>query len=108
LVSTWKSNAASAYGAAGSLVVVLVWVIYYAQILLFGAEFTQVYANRMGKRLQPTEDAKVVTPKNRYSECKNYNAMLNQKNIVRIDMVHDAEEAGYHPANDCPGDSMKR
>lgn len=77
----------------------LVWVIYSAQILLFGAEFTQVYANRMGKRLQPTEDAKVVTPKNRYSECKNYNAMLNQKNqknIVRIDTVQDAEEAGYH------------
>ena len=58
-----KSNVASAYGAAGSLVVVLVWVYYSAQILLFGAEFTQVYANRMGERLQPTEDAKVVTPK---------------------------------------------
>jgi membrane protein len=41
-----KSNVASAYGAAGSLVVVLVWVYYSAQILLFGAEFTQVYANR--------------------------------------------------------------
>jgi membrane protein len=58
-----KSNVASAYGAAGSLVVVLVWVYYSAQILLFGAEFTQVYANRMGERLQPTADAKVVSPK---------------------------------------------
>ena len=35
---------ASAYGAAGSLVVVLVWVYYASQILLFGAQFTQVYA----------------------------------------------------------------
>jgi endonuclease YncB( thermonuclease family) len=44
----------------------------------------------------------------RYAECKKYNGMLNQKNIVRIDTVEDAEEAGYHPANDCPADSVKR
>ena len=43
-----KSNVASGFGAAGSLVVMLVWVYYSAQILLFGAEFTQVYANRLG------------------------------------------------------------
>jgi membrane protein len=36
----------SSYGAAGSLVVVLIWVYYSSQILFFGAEFTQVYANR--------------------------------------------------------------
>ena len=34
----------SAYGAAGSLVAVLLWVYYSTQILLFGAEFTEVYA----------------------------------------------------------------
>jgi hypothetical protein len=38
-----------------------------------------------------------------YAECKNYNAMLLQKNVVRIDTVEDAVEAGYHPVNDCPG-----
>ncbi|RMG95603.1 MAG: YihY/virulence factor BrkB family protein [Chloroflexi bacterium] len=41
----------SVYGVAGSLVVLLVWVYYSAQILLFGAEFTQVFANRYGSRI---------------------------------------------------------
>jgi len=57
-----KSNVASAYGATGSLVLVLLWVYYSAQILLYGAEFTQVYANRVGERIVPTPDAKVTDP----------------------------------------------
>ena len=55
-----KSNVGSSYGAAGSLVLVLVWVYYSVQILLYGAEFTQVYANWMGQRIQPTKEAKAV------------------------------------------------
>lgn len=43
-----KSSVGSAYGAAGSLVVLLVWIYYSAQILFFGAELTQVYARRHG------------------------------------------------------------
>lgn len=43
-----RSAIASNYGAAGSLVIILVWVFYSAQILLFGAEFTRVYAMRRG------------------------------------------------------------
>lgn len=43
-----KASVGSAYGAAGSLVVLLVWVYYSSQILFFGAEFTQVYAERHG------------------------------------------------------------
>ena len=43
-----KSSVASGYGAAGSLVVVLVWVYYSAQIFLLGAEFTWVYAHEYG------------------------------------------------------------
>ena len=58
-----KSNVASGYGAAGSLVLVLVWVYYSAQIMLYGAEFTQVYANRMGDRIVPTPDAQVTDPR---------------------------------------------
>ena len=45
-----KSSVASGFGAAGSLVVVLVWVYYSAQIFLLGAEFTWVYAFRHGSR----------------------------------------------------------
>jgi len=43
-----KSSVASGYGAAGSLVVVLVWVYYSAQIFLLGVEFTWVYAHAFG------------------------------------------------------------
>ena len=47
----------SAYGAAGSLIVFLAWVFYSAQILLFGAEFTQVYARKYGKKIHPDSHA---------------------------------------------------
>jgi hypothetical protein len=43
-----NSSVASAYGAASSLAVLLVWVYYSAQIFLFGAEFTHVYASQRG------------------------------------------------------------
>jgi membrane protein len=54
----YLSNSAvgSAYGAAGSLVVILVFIYYSAQILLFGAEFTQVYANRYGSHIRSAEE----------------------------------------------------
>jgi membrane protein len=45
-----RSGVASGFGAAGSLVVVLMWVYWSAQILLIGAEFTWVYAKRFGSR----------------------------------------------------------
>ncbi len=47
----------SAYGAAGSLITVLLWIYYSAQIVLFGAEFTQVYANAYGARIEPKDNA---------------------------------------------------
>jgi membrane protein len=52
-----KSAVASSYGAAGSLIVLLLWVYYSSQILFFGAEFTQVYANRFGSRVAPADNA---------------------------------------------------
>lgn len=56
-----RSGVASAYGAAGSLVVLLVWVYYSAQILFFGAELTKVYAKRHGSRIVREEGAVPVT-----------------------------------------------
>ena len=49
--------ASSAYGAASSLITLLLWIYYSSQILLFGAEFTQVYANQAGRRVEPSEHA---------------------------------------------------
>jgi membrane protein len=56
-----KSSVASAYGAAGSLVIVLVWIYYSAQILFFGAEFTEVYARRYGSGFKAAPGAVPVT-----------------------------------------------
>jgi membrane protein len=49
--------AGSAYGAASSLITLLLWVYYSSQILLFGAEFTQVYAAQAGRAFKPSEYA---------------------------------------------------
>lgn len=52
-----NSDVGSSFGAAGSILVLLVWVYYSAQLILFGAEFTQVYSNKYGSR------ALIGTPK---------------------------------------------
>jgi membrane protein len=64
------STVASTYGAAGSLVVLLLWIYYSSQILFLGAEFTQVYATRYGSQIRPSEHAvpvketrRVVSPR---------------------------------------------
>ena len=56
LVAFYLAHASttSVYGAAGSLVLVLLWVYYSAQILLVGAEFTEVWSRRRGARRAPT------------------------------------------------------
>lgn len=51
------SNPASIYGAAGSIILIMLWTTYSALILLYGAEFTQIYARRYGKRIEPSEHA---------------------------------------------------
>jgi membrane protein len=48
-----RSSITSAYGAASSLAIILMWVYYSAQIFFIGAELTQVYANRYGSRVKP-------------------------------------------------------
>jgi membrane protein len=62
------SSMASSYGVAGSFVVLLVWVYYSAQILFFGAELTQVYANKFGSRIVPDENAEPLTEEARAQE----------------------------------------
>jgi membrane protein len=65
LLSTYLSSGAagSAYGAASSLITLLVWIFYSAQILLFGAEFTKIYANACGSHVEPAEHAVKVQQK---------------------------------------------
>jgi membrane protein len=48
-----RSEVGNIFGAAGSLAILLIWIYYSAQVLFFGAEFTQVYANKYGSKIVP-------------------------------------------------------
>ena len=63
-----QTATASAYGAAGSLVALLVWVYYSTQILFLGAKFTQVYARHYGAQIEPAANAVRVTLQERTEE----------------------------------------
>lgn len=60
-----RSDPGAAFGAAGSVVVILVWLYYTALLLLAGAEFTQVWAKRYGSRIEPADDAVRVVEEER-------------------------------------------
>jgi membrane protein len=55
-----RESTASAYGAAASAILLLLWVYYASLILFFGAEFTQVYARASGEELEPADNAEPV------------------------------------------------
>jgi membrane protein len=50
-----RSSTTSSYGAAGSVVIVLLWVYYTSQVVLLGAEFTRVYTRRERSKPQPAD-----------------------------------------------------
>ena len=59
-----SSGVTSVYGAAGSLITILLWVYYSSLIFFLGAEFTQVYASRYGSGVVPAENAETIATKN--------------------------------------------
>jgi membrane protein len=63
-----KAGIGSAYGAAGSIVVLITWVYYSAQILFFGAEFTQVWTHRRGAGAEPAENAEPLKAEDRLAQ----------------------------------------
>jgi membrane protein len=52
-----KSEPGSAYGAAGGIILIMLWVTYTGLVLLYGAEFTRIYAKRLGNAAQPKDTA---------------------------------------------------
>jgi membrane protein len=52
-----KTGTESTYGAAGSIVILLIWIYYSSVILYLGAEFTQVYTDARGDHIEPAEYA---------------------------------------------------
>jgi len=63
-----NSSTASDFGAASAVIIILVWIYYSAQILFFGAEFTQVYANNFGSGIVPEEGAQQVSDEERIKQ----------------------------------------
>lgn len=100
-----NSSVGSTYGAAGSFVVLLLWVNYSAQILLFGAEFTQVYANKFGSKIVPTEDAMPMTEEARAQQGIPHQEHLNvaadndnQASQVQPTVQQKSHRPKRHPA----------
>jgi membrane protein len=58
-----RESTASSYGAAGSVIVILMWVYYGSLILFFGAEFTRAYAKEAGSQMEPSHYAVPLTEK---------------------------------------------
>jgi membrane protein len=104
------NQSVSAYGAAGSLVLILLWVYYSAQILFFGAEVTEAYANRFGIRLEPKahaewiHDARCATPKHKPEDAqraarpRHYASRNRREELIKElrDQVHALKEQTEH------------
>lgn len=63
-----RESTANAYGAAGSIVLLLLWVYYTSCILFFGAEFTQVYAHDRGRVIEPAANARRISGASRVQQ----------------------------------------
>jgi membrane protein len=85
-IGLYLGNVSSTYGAAGSLVIVLLWVYYSSQILFLGAEFTQVYANQLGEGVKPGEGAHLMAEEAR-----------RKQGMTRLEGVGDTQRPVERP-----------
>lgn len=88
-----RAGTASAYGAAGSFVVVLLWVYYSSVILFFGAEFTKVYAKQRGSRIVPSKGAMAVT-----EEARAQQGIPHEEHVAKIASTALAEQNPAFPS----------
>ncbi len=73
-----KSEPGSTYGAAGTIILIMLWVSYTGMILLFGGEFTRMYANRKGHDAEPSEHAASTEGQN------DNGAIINKKKEIDV------------------------
>jgi membrane protein len=93
-----RSNPGEAFGAAGSVVVILVWLYYTSLILLAGAEFTQVWAKRYGSRIEPDDDAVRVIGEERVVDEGETRPPAGRKEGASADEHPDRDRSGVpHP-----------
>lgn len=91
-----NTDPGSPYGAAGSIILIMLWVTYAGMILLFGAEFTKVYANQYGHKVQPSEGAISTSGEN------DNGAIVNKKtnNEARSDSPGDKSKDERTPGHE--------
>ena len=80
------------YGAGGAVVLVLLWVYYSAQVLFFGAEFTQVYASRHGSRVRPAQHGTTTVPSVQHQQ-----GSPSTEGTSEAPKVHEDQPAGARP-----------
>ncbi len=89
-----KGDVGNAYGAAGSLIILIVWIYYSAIILYFGAEFTKAYAIKFGSEIHPSEFAVTV---------KKVEVEGGKQSVQQMDKVDEnnlpADKASHHTIN---------
>jgi membrane protein len=92
------STLGTSYGAAGSLVVVVLWTYYAALILLFGAEVSQAQARIRGERIVPTENALHITEHGRVQEgiprLSDVERIAKESEAASVNEVSDMAETG--------------
>ena len=84
------STPASAYGAAGTVILIMLWVSYAGLIVLFGAEFTRIYADRRGARVKPLDFA-VSTSDGKKTDCEEQKSG-SVPNVTETSTPHIANE----------------
>jgi membrane protein len=94
------SDVGAAFGAAGSLVVVLVWIYYTALLVLVGAEFTQVWARRYGHRILPEEGAVRVVRETRQTRREDVQKEQERAEAQSVPSSAPKESAGGHQSDD--------
>jgi membrane protein len=90
-----RSNVGSTYGAAGSLVVLLLWVYYSSMILYFGAEFTKAYAVRFGDEIRPNDYATTYQQVNIESNKESVQENVEDEKITaaKVQAVKNKQQA---------------
>lgn len=94
-----RESTASPYGAAASVVLLLLWVYYGSLILFFGAEFTQVYARTMGEKIEPNANAELVT-----EEARKQQGLTRDQSALRRSGEQLLEE--HAPRKESPHDIL--
>lgn len=87
-----RSAVGSVYGAAGSIVIILLWIYYASIILLLGAEFTQVYARRLGSRIEPSAIARFAQGREASPQEIEPAPTLARSAVPRVQVVHVREQ----------------